>query len=110
MMPILAQWAQINRVTFGFYAPDELREIAVCTITEPRTFDQTNAADDASALCSTAMTPPRRGPTEPKMALICPTCNQTERHCDGHLGVIELPATFLVTIHCCSLPYTNCSK
>ena len=35
--------AQINRVTFGFYAPDELREIAVCTITEPRTFDQTNA-------------------------------------------------------------------
>ena len=35
--------AQIDRVTFGFYAPDELREIAVCTITEPRTFDQTNA-------------------------------------------------------------------
>ena len=75
--------AQIDRVTFGFYAPDELREIAVCTITEPRTFDQTNAPTP------NGLYDPRLGPTE--RGLICPTCNQTERHCDGHLGVIELP-------------------
>ena len=75
--------AQIDRVTFGFYAPDELREIAVCTITEPRTFDQTNAPT------TNGLYDPRLGPTE--RGLICPTCNQTERHCDGHLGVIELP-------------------
>ena len=54
---------QINRVTFGFYAPDELREIAVCTITEPRTFDPDAPAASGSD--------PRLGPTE--RGLICPT-------------------------------------
>jgi len=75
--------AQIGKVTFGFYAPDQLREISVCTISEPRTFDATNAPT------KDGLYDPRLGPTE--RGLLCPTCNKTERHCDGHLGTIELP-------------------
>ena len=42
--------AQINRVTFGFYAPDELREIAVCTIIEPLTRPNEFIYDERSTI------------------------------------------------------------
>eukprot|EP00629_Pelagomonadales_sp_RCC1024_P001523 CAMPEP_0119288390 /NCGR_PEP_ID=MMETSP1329-20130426/37188_1 /TAXON_ID=114041 /ORGANISM="Genus nov. species nov., Strain RCC1024" /LENGTH=115 /DNA_ID=CAMNT_0007289171 /DNA_START=14 /DNA_END=357 /DNA_ORIENTATION=- len=73
----------VTDVKFGFYTPEEMRRDSVLALTEPRTFDEHNEPRPGGLM------DPRLGPTE--RGAICPTCGETERHCDGHLGRIELP-------------------
>ena len=68
---------------FSFYSPEELRRASVCEVTNPKTFDARNVANEGG------LYDPRLGPTE--RGAVCPTCHETERNCHGHLGRIELP-------------------
>ncbi|KAH8066040.1 hypothetical protein JL722_435 [Aureococcus anophagefferens] len=73
----------LSGTTFSFFTPEELRNVSVCEVVNPKTFDAQNVANPGG------LYDPRLGPTE--RGAVCPTCSETERNCHGHLGRVELP-------------------
>ena len=71
----------LSGTTFSFFTPEELRNVSVCEVVNPKTFDAQNVANPGG------LYDPRLGPTE--RGAVCPTCSETERNCHGHLGRVE---------------------
>jgi DNA-directed RNA polymerase subunit A' len=68
---------EIKSISFGVYSPEEIINMAVCKV------DNTKLNGEPGSVYDERMGTIENGKT-------CPTCNQTQKHCIGHFGFIEL--------------------
>lgn len=72
----------INRAHFTIWRKDDIKQISVKKITEPRTFEKANT------MSPDGLYSPALGPT--KRYDLCSTCGLSGYNCPGHYGHIEL--------------------
>ncbi|KAM8940163.1 DNA-directed RNA polymerase I subunit RPA1 isoform 2-T2 [Pelodytes ibericus] len=78
-------WRRLNGISFCVYSAEELRNLSVKAITNPRYLDNVGNPM-VNGLYDLAL-----GPADNKE--VCSTCAQDFNNCPGHLGHIELPLT-----------------
>lgn len=74
--------SEIEEITFGIYSPEEIKQLAVCEVNNPKL-----GSMDKKALSGTVYDP-RMGITQNNVK--CPTCGLGVWGCPGHSGYIQL--------------------
>ncbi|KAG8453360.1 hypothetical protein GDO86_000118, partial [Hymenochirus boettgeri] len=78
-------WRRLRDISFGIYSVEEIRNLSVKAITNPRYLD--NLGNPMlNGLYDLALGPPDNKE-------VCTTCAQDFNNCPGHLGHIDLPLT-----------------
>jgi len=78
-----AELKRIKRVQFGILSPEEIKQMSVCQVEYPETYEIGSGKPKASGLLD-----PRMGTIDRHMK--CESCSGSMSECPGHFGHIEL--------------------